>query len=180
MSTPGNPAFADACIGLHMTRPSVGRTRIAFGTFNDGEGLRCALADLETACIAAEQMGIAILASAFGSVMHHDGGSGLLADLTRDLVTTPSAFGPTLVLAGPRFWQRHRCFFGRSKGPCFVATWMPPHLDETLVGQMARGAIVLGVSPASLAGQVSCTRILLRHSSDRVQTHEFRFEEPVP
>ncbi|KAB2920719.1 MAG: hypothetical protein F9K29_00120 [Hyphomicrobiaceae bacterium] len=52
-------------------------------------------------------------------------------------------------------------------------SWLQQELCDRLAGHVRKGAIAVLVSVRSAVSQQRCSRILLRHSSHAVQTHEF-------
>jgi hypothetical protein len=153
------------------------RTRLALATFDAGRGLLPAVRNLYRDGFGSSQLGIAGLASVIGNTIESSEDLTLLSGLARDFVSAPQGVGHELVLGSGPFWKALDCF-GRHPGDALVvARWMAPHLRDELATRLTNGAIVLGVTPTSIAQQAGCARILLTHSSDRVQTHDLRLEE---
>lgn len=79
---------------------------------------------------------------------------------------------PLLVTPGPLCEAIKQETGGQASNPELVA-WMSPTLRIDLIQHIRDGAVILCANAASVQQQLSSTRTLLRHTSHRVQTHEF-------
>ena len=66
-----------------------------------------------------------------------------------------------------------RCLGAATAEALITANWMTLKLRDDLTQDIRKGAVVLGVSANDFDQRRQSTRILLQHSSHRVQTHEF-------
>jgi hypothetical protein len=154
------------------------RLRLAIAVFDGGECLCRALADLGLVGFVREQVGIAALASTLLGLRQGPScvGSqcGDVVDAIAQVEKTPTKVNNEfVVVTRDSLWQRLGCFSAATAEALITANWMTLKLRDDLTGYIRKGAIVLGVSANDLNQQRQSTRILLQHSSHRVQTHEF-------
>lgn len=99
---------------------------------------------------------------------------GNAADAIAEVETTAPRIGDQFVVVTRNsLWQKIKCFGAAASGALITAGWMTHQLRDDLTEHIRNGAVVLGVSCNDFDQQRQSTRILLRHSSHRVQTHEF-------
>ena len=137
-----------------------------------------ALADLAVVGIESYQMGIAALASTLVALQQRQPCTGSqCAHIVGDIAafeTAPSKLnGQFVVITRNSLWQRFGFFGARATDALFTANWMTLKLRDDLTDYIKKGGVVLGVSSSDVDQQRRSTRILLQHSSQRVQTHEF-------
>lgn len=150
------------------------RMRLALAAFYGTDGLVPALHELDRGGIVRRQIGVVALARTADGLCANSTDGSILAQLFHDLVsdTSTSVVGRRTMLSGP-FWLQFAQLGGPSEGLALASRHIAPHLAAELFAQIGDGAVVLAISPATDEQQALCTRILLSHSSDRVQTHEF-------
>jgi hypothetical protein len=155
------------------------RVRVTLAVFDQASDLAPALIGLDQAGFESAQLGIAARASIFAVLRdaHVDGSLNAANALGLVYGSSPIGFTalqePVRVSAGP-FWPTLKCFGALPGTPLLTAPWMAPQLRDDLAQHIANGAILLGVGATSLDQQRTATQILLRHSSHRVHTHDFR------
>jgi hypothetical protein len=146
------------------------RARLTLATFDCGQRLALALNELSDCQLGRDHIGLAALESAIPRITTIAPPCPLLTDLTSHIARSTYS---RLVTTSAPFWQRFACFGSHIGDPLVVARWMPPRLRDELTGRIVSGAVVLGVAPVTLSQQTLSARIMLAHSSARVQTHEF-------
>ena len=154
------------------------KTRLVIAVFDRGECLCRALSDLTSAGFDRQQMGIAAVAATLVRLQNGawctGSACGEVADAVRQVETTPTRVDDQfVVVTRDSLWQRFGCFGAAATDALFTANWMILKLRVDLTEHIRKGAVVLGVSANDFGQQRQSTRILLRHSSHRVQTHEF-------
>ena len=155
----------------------VGRTRFIVAVFDSGEDLIRAVSELLRRGFAREQMGVVALLSSL-SRLRRTASPGELepAEITAilgDIEVLPAASEDRVVVTRGSLWQCLGSFGTVVDDELIVAHWMTPQLREVLATHIRAGAVVLGVSAKTVDQQRESTRVLLQHSSYRVQTHEF-------
>ena len=156
----------------------VSKTRLAIAVFDRGECLCRALADLDVAGFKRDQRGIAAVAPTLIRLQNGawcaGSACGVVADVIVEVETTPTRVDDEFVVVTRNsIWQKLQCFGSASSEALITANWMTLQLREDLTEYVRKGAVVLGVSASDFDQQRQSTRILLKHSSHRVQTHEF-------
>lgn len=154
------------------------KTRLAIAVFDSDACLCNALANLRSVGFGREQIGIATLTSTLSAL--RSGALGVALDdgnaadpVTQVETTLTKVDDGFVVVTRGSFWERLGCFGGAASQALGTANWMTLKLRDDLTEYIRKGAIVLGVSARDLDQQRQSTRILLRFSSHRVQTHEF-------
>ena len=154
------------------------KTRLSIAVFDRGNCLCQALADLAGAGFEGDQMGIAALASTLVALQERAPCAGVhcthIVGVIAAFETTPTKVDDQFVVVTRNsLWQKFGCFGAIATDALFSANWMTLKLQDDLTDYIKKGAVVLGVSARDLSQQRQSTRILLQHSSQRVQTHEF-------
>ncbi len=155
-----------------------GKTRLAIAVFDRGECLCRALMDLDVAGFTREQRGIAAVAPTLVRLQNGTwctgSACGVVADVIAEVETTPTRVDDEFVVVTRNsIWQKLQCFGAVASEALITANWMTLKLRDDLTEYVRNGAVVLGVSANDIDQQRQSTRILLRYSSHRVQTHEF-------
>ncbi len=154
------------------------KTRLAIAVFDRGECLCRAISDLTFAGFDRQQIGIAAVAATLVRLQNGAWCSGSaccgVADAVGQVETTPTRVdGQYVVVTKDTLWQRYGCFGTTATDSLFTANWMILKLRVDLTEYIRKGAVILGVSANDVDQQSQSTRVLLRYSSHRVQTHEF-------
>ncbi len=154
------------------------KKRLAIAVFDRGDCLCRALADLGGVGITREQLGIAALAPTLVRLQNGawcvGSACGDIADAVARVETTPARVDDQFVVVTRNsLWQKLQCFGAAASEALITANWMTLKLRNDLTDHIRKGAVVLGVSANDFDQQRQSTRILLQHSSHRVQTHEF-------
>lgn len=160
------------------------KTRLAIATFLSRDHLVEAIDELDRAGFGGDQVSIVGLdqtLKVLAPLAASKPGS-LLADLYHTTASAePSLMytgdGFVLVVSGP-LWQaiggtESSIDRGSDGGRIVVGAWMDPATRTELTRLISAGAFVLAVSADTVDQQRRSARILLSHSSHRVQTHEF-------
>lgn len=173
--------------GTPASKRVLPKTRLAIATFLSRDHLVEAIDELDRAGFGGDQVslvGLEQTLKVLAPLAAAKPGS-LLADLYR----TTAASEPSLMYTGDGFvlvasgqlWQT----IGQSEsagsapdrssdgGRIVVGAWMDPAARTELTKLISAGAFVLAVSADTVDQQRRSARILLSHSSHRVQTHEF-------
>lgn len=155
------------------------KTRLAITAFAIAANLVKTVEELEDAGFSRDQIGIAGLERAIAA-LHADArdrNTGLLAALLRltekskpGLIYSGTDF--VLVACGP-LWQSIGGLGANDGDRLVIASWMEPATRTEMTRQISNGAIMLVVRADTVDQQRRSARILLSHSSERVQTHEF-------
>ena len=78
-----------------------------------------------------------------------------------------------VVMSRNSLWQKIADLPEATSDELIAAAWMSQELRADLARHIRDGAVVLGVNAQTSDQQRQSTRVLLKHSSFRVQTHEF-------
>lgn len=170
--------------GTPASKRVLPKTRLAIATFLSRDHLVEAIDELDRAGFGGDQVslvGLEQTLKVLAPLAAAKPGS-LLADLYR----TTAASEPSLMYTGDGFvlvasgqlWQTiggNESTIDRSSdgGRIVVGAWMDPAARTELTKLISAGAFVLAVSADTVDQQRRSARILLSHSSHRVQTHEF-------
>lgn len=156
------------------------KTRLAIATFFSSDALVTTIKELDAAKFGRDQVCIIGLEQAVESLVPiaADEPGGLLSDLLSMIAKAEQALMFTgddfvLVACGPLWQQIGGLARGGEAGPLVAASWMEPATRSELTRSISAGALVLSVQSATSDQQRRSVRILLSHSSHRVQTHEF-------
>ena len=95
------------------------------------------------------------------------------ATILDDVEVTSKLGGDQVAVTRGSLWQCLSSFAAGADDEFITAHWMAPKLRDDLATYIRAGAVVLGVSANTINQQRESTRVLLQHSSHRVQTHEF-------
>ena len=159
--------------------PGAVKTRFAIAAFDNGENLLEALAELMERGFERQQIGIVARASVLVNMErnvelgqpNYTGAASIIGDVES---TSARIDDDVILVTRNSFWQSVSSFLFQASDGLAAAHWMTPQLRDDLAGYIRNGAIILGVSADTLDQQRQSTRVLLEHSSHRVQTHEFR------
>ena len=159
----------------------VGRTRFIVAVFDSGEDLIRAVSELLRRGFAREQMGIIALLSALSKLRQpatpievtRAEAEAIAAIILDDVEAAPGLRDGQVVVTRNSLWQCLGSFATAAGTDLITAQWMTPKLREDLTTFIRSGAVVLGVSANTIDQQRESTRVLLQHSSYRVQIHEF-------
>lgn len=174
MAAQSDPSWADPSRGS-----GAAKTRLAIAAFAHAANLVEAVVELERTGFGREQLGIAGLESSIAQLQAGTSGraTGLLGELLRSAERATPAFIVSgddfvLVACGP-LWQNIGTMRGNAGDQLVIASWMDPATRAEMTRHICDGAIILGVRADTVDQQRRSARILLSHSSERVQTHEF-------
>ena len=164
--------------GTKHMGPGAVKTRFAIAAFDNGENLLEALAELMERGLERQQIGIVARASVLVNLErnvelgrpNYTGAASIIADVES---TSARIDDDVILVTRNSFWQSVSSFLFQASNGLVAAHWMTPQLRDDLAGYIRNGAIILGVSADTLDQQRQSTRVLLEHSSHRVQTHEF-------
>lgn len=155
------------------------KTRLAIATFLASDHLVEAIEELERAGFGRDQVCLVGLEKTLEGLqpLAAKKPGGLFADL----VATTASSEPSLMQSGDGFvlvacgplWQRIGTPESGGVGRIVVGGWMDPTTRVDLTRLISAGAFVVSVNSATVDQQRRSARILLSHSSHRVQTHEF-------
>lgn len=158
---------------------SAPKTRLAIATFLDTDNLAEAVEELERAGFGRDQVCLIGLERTVERLLAVAAAKS--ATLLSDLIATSASAEPSLmqssdgfvlVACGPQ-WQHIGSASGTDSGRIVVGGWMDPATSSELTRLIGAGACVLSVNSDTVDQQRRSARILLSHSSHRVQTHEF-------
>ena len=163
--------------GSMLMSQGVARTRLVVAVFDGREELYRAVTELLRRGLAREQMGIVALLSSLPRLRRAASPVELepaaIATILGDVEMLPIVSEDRVVVTRGSLWQCLGSFATVANDELITAHWMTPNLRDDLATYIRSGAVVLGVSANSIDQQRESTRVLLQHSSYRVQTHEF-------
>jgi len=173
-------AMNNAAMSLGTVRMGKGsvKSRFVIAVFDSSDGLRLALSDLLELGFAARQLAVVALAPSLDRMRTGDGFrpaiTAEVAAILDNVETTALTIGQSVVVVSRNsLWQRIGSLEAANSDEFITANWMEPQLRVDLARHVRAGAVVLGVSAETSDQQRQGTRVLLKHSSSRVQTHEF-------
>ncbi len=154
------------------------KSRLVIAVFDGGDGLCRALSDLLDKGFATQQMAVAGFSASLDMIRN---GASYRASLQSDVPAildnveqTALTIGrDTVVVTRNSLWQKIGGIGAVDIDEFITAKWMDPQLRADLARHIREGDVVLGVSAETSEQQRQSTRVLLKHSSSRVQTHEF-------
>jgi hypothetical protein len=154
------------------------RHRLALGVFDGGVGLLAAVFDIVGAGLVPRQLCVTALAQTLAFLPKSSALSPLMnahalevLELMEEVQTRIDA---KLVVATRSAACQNLAWIEQLPfAPSPIANWMTGGLRSRLMNHIRNGAAVLLACSDTLAQQSSVTRILLTHSSQRVETHEF-------
>lgn len=154
------------------------KSRLVIAVFDGGDSLCRALSDLLQLGFTTRQIAVVGLAARLDLI--RDGASyrALLQtevpDILENVEQTALRIGrDTVVVTRNSLWQKIGSVVAANSEEFITAKWMDPQLRADLARHIREGDVVLGVSAETSEQQRQSTRALLKHSSARVQTHEF-------
>lgn len=145
--------------------------RFSIGVFNDHERLRSALDDLGANGWSVGQLCLTGLPSTINAISTSDA---RLTSMLAQFEARHKADGPNIIASSGPVLQaisQPPSHYDGHLGP--YVFYLPSHLSGRLVRRIDAGAIVLFVSSTSASQQDQSTRILLRHATLDIMTHEF-------
>lgn len=154
------------------------KSRLVIAVFDGGEGLHLALSDLLDLGFAVRQMAVVGPVHALDVVRNDNerrqAFANEVAAILENVEKTSLKIGSSIVVVTRNsLWQKIGSLGAANSDEFITANWMDPQLRADLARHIREGAVVLGVSAETSDQQRQSTRVLLRHSSSRVQTHEF-------
>ena len=156
------------------------RIKLVIAAFDDGDSLCLALADLVRLGFDRAQIAVAALHSSLPPKSKLGAGDvpalSEVVGILDQVETTPLVIGgKKLVATRGALWQLGGSSFDAAAVDDVVpVSWMTPQLRADLTRYIRDGAVVLGISAETFDQQRQSTRVLLKYSSHRVQTHEFK------
>lgn len=163
-------------LGTAVMGKGTAKSRVVIAVFDGGEGLCLALSELLGRGFNAGQMAIVSLAPSVERICTELRASekpDVAAILDRVEPTTLRIGRNVVVVTRNSLWQKVGNLSEAATDEFILARWIDPGLRADLARHIREGAVVLGVSAETSEQQRQCTRVLLQHSSSRVQTHEF-------
>lgn len=154
------------------------KSRLVIAAFDGGDGLCRALSDLFEIGFSVQQLAVVGLAASVDVIRNgasfraspQTGAPAILDNLEK---TALKIGRDVVVVTRNSLWEKIGSIGNANSDEFITAKWMDPQLRADLARHIRAGDVVLGVSAETSDQQRQSTRVLLKHSSSRVQTHEF-------
>jgi hypothetical protein len=149
------------------------KRQLVIATFSDPGAFSASVSNLLQSGISVDQMCFAARATVLGKISLHDAA----LDAALQALTSTLDLQDNKVAVSAQ--ERIHGLCGHTATP--ILDDRPPScIPRDLVEHIHEGAIVFAVSPATADQQRMCIRILLRHSSQHVETREVRGSRTQP